>query len=180
MVLCPVIEATSISSKPFSKSREVASCRRSWKVRPSMSAALQTRSKACEMESGRMPHTRPPMRLGRLSKTPSAAVESGTRRGVPVFVSGIRRTRALRSRWSQRIAAISPRRMAVSIAQVMRGAGLAPVGVGGGQEAREFVADQAAVAAAGELGALATDKFHGVTQGLHTPGGAGDVEEVGK
>ncbi|MHB1633586.1 hypothetical protein [Acidiferrobacter thiooxydans] len=60
------------------------------------------------------------------------------------------------------------------------GAGLAPVGVGGGQEAREFVADQAAVAAAGELGALAPDKFHGVTQGLHTPGGAGDVEEVGK
>ena len=49
MVLCPVIEATSISPKPFSKSREVASCR-SWKVRPLMLADLQTLSKAWEME----------------------------------------------------------------------------------------------------------------------------------
>ena len=37
----PVIEATSISPKPFSKSLEVASWRKSWKVRPSMPAPLQ-------------------------------------------------------------------------------------------------------------------------------------------
>ncbi len=48
-----------------------------------MPAALQTLSKACEIESGRMPHTRPSIRRGSASRTASAAVDNGTRRGVP-------------------------------------------------------------------------------------------------
>ena len=50
----------------------------------------------------------------------------------------------------------------------------------GCQEAGLLVADQAAVASTGELGALALDEIHGVRQGLHAPGGAGDVEQVGE
>lgn len=58
----------------------------------SLAATLQTRSKACEIESGRMAHTRPSIRRGSPSSTPKAAVESGTRRGVPFLVSGTEST----------------------------------------------------------------------------------------
>ncbi len=82
----------------------------------------------CDRIWAHTPHTRPLMRLGSASRTASAAVESGTRLGVPFLFSGTSNTRALRhcgpdgpSRCSQRMAAISPRRMAVSMAQVMIG-----------------------------------------------------------
>ena len=60
------------------------------------------------------------------------------------------------------------------------GAYLATVGVGGGQEAGEFVVDEATVAATREFGTLALDEVHGVRQGLHSPCGARGVEEMGE
>jgi hypothetical protein len=62
-----------------------------------------------------------PTRLGKPSRTFSATVDNGIWRGVPFLVSGISSTRSFRSRCSHCIAAISPRRMAVSMAQVMTG-----------------------------------------------------------
>ena len=56
------------------------------------------------------------------------------------------------------------------------GADLAAVGVGGGQEAREFVGDEAAGPPARKFGALALHEVHRVRQGFHAPGGAGGVE----
>ena len=46
-------------------------------------AALQTRSNACEMESGRMLHTFRPRRRDSPSKTACATLESGTHPGCP-------------------------------------------------------------------------------------------------
>jgi hypothetical protein len=68
---------------------------------------------------------------------------------VPFLVSGISSTRARRSRRSQRIAAISPRRMVVSVAQVMRELISPAVGKGCGQEARLLVAHNALVTGIG-------------------------------
>ena len=60
------------------------------------------------------------------------------------------------------------------------GAYLAAVGRRGGQEAGEFVVDEATVAATREFGTLALDEVHGVRQGLHSPCGARGVEEMGE
>ncbi len=77
------------------------------------------------------------------------------------------------------MAAISPRRMAVSMAHDDL-AYLPTVGLGGDQEPRPLISDEAAVASLGELGTLAFHEIHGVGEGLHAPGGAGDVEQVGE
>ena len=54
------------------------------------------------------------------------------------------------------------------------------IGLCGRQEASLLIADQAAVTSTGELGALALDEVYGVRQGLHAPGGAGGIEEMGE
>ena len=58
------------------------------------------------------------------------------------------------------------------------GADLAAVGMGGGEEAREFVVDEAAGAAIWELGLA--DHLYGVRERRHAPFSAGDIEEVGE
>lgn len=93
-------------------------------------SGLTNSLKGLRIESGRIPHTRPSIRRGSPSSIVSAVGESGTYLGVPFLVS--RRSSACPSisGCSQRIAAISPQRIAVSIAQVMRDQSPA-VGLGG-------------------------------------------------
>ena len=114
-----------------------------------------------------IPYTLPSIRRGGPSGIVSAVGGSGTSLGVPFLVSGRNSARPSISKCFQRIAVISPQRIAVSIAQVMRGADLPAVSPGGCQEADLLVADQTSVAARGQAGFL--DKFCGVIQPLHAP-----------
>jgi hypothetical protein len=134
-------------------------------------AALQTRSNACEMESGRMLHTFRPRRRDSPSKTACATLESGTHPGCPGLGFGdqeyVRFAIDVLPTWGRDLPAAHGGLARPSDEEAY----LPTVSPGGCQKAGLLVADQTSVAARGQAGFLG--KFCGVIQPLHAPSAYG-------